>query len=184
MTAAERKRQSLLSALVAEAQEGLLQNIRGLVPTVEDAEDILQDVLYRLAASIDDIRSLDTTTAWLYRVARNRVTDWYRNRSSSPQLTEVSGARGEPRLLEELLADTNGSPESRFMRRQMGEAIDEALSTLPANQREVFIWHEIEGLSFKQIAQRTGRPLNTLLSQKRYAVKELRSQLKDLTIQL
>lgn len=179
MTAAERKRQTLLARIIAQTQEGLLQNIRWLVPTVEDAEDIMQDVLYRLTNSFDDIRSLDKATAWLYRVARNRVTDWYRSRSASPQIVEPGGSGDDRYLLEEMLPDRSGTPESAFMRREVGEAIDEALSTLPAKQREVFVWHEIEGISFAQIAQRTGRPVNTLLSQKRYAVKELRHQLQE-----
>ena len=180
MTAAESRRQNLLAEIIERSQAELLQTIRWLVPTLEDAEDILQDVLYRLAISFDDIRSLEQISGWLYTVARNRVTDWYRSRSSSPRARELQMATGEPYLLEELLPDVSDNPELRFMRREMGEAIDEALAALPPRQRDVFIWHEIEGFSFAQIAERTGLPINTLLSQKRYAVQGLRSQLNGL----
>lgn len=180
MTAAERTKHNLIREIVAESSEQLLQTIRWLLPTVEDAEDILQDVLYRLWRNIDEIKSLDKTTAWLFRVARNRVTDWYRSRSTSPKIQEHVGGGEDRLLLEELLPDMTDNPERRHEQLEMGMAIDEALSTLPPKQRDVFIWHEIEGRSFAEIAGRTGTPVNTLLSQKRYAVLELRTQLQHL----
>lgn len=180
MAAAEITKHNLITEIVAESRERLLQTIRWLVPTMEDAEDILQDVLYRLWGNFDEIKSLDKTTAWMFRVARNRVTDWYRSRSTSPNIQDHVGG-GEGRLLlEELLPDMTGNPESRHEQLAMGMAIDEALSTLPPKQRDVFVWHEIEGRSFAEIAERTGTPVNTLLSQKRYAVLELRTQLQHL----
>ncbi len=179
MAAAKRTKHNLITEIVTESRELLLQTIRWLVPTMEDAEDILQDVLYRLWGNIDEIKSLNKTTTWLLIVARNRVIDWYRSRSTSPNIQDHEG--GEDRLLlEEFLPDMTDNPESRHEQLEMGMAIDEALSTLPPKQRDVFVWHEIEGRSFAEIAGRTGTPVNTLLSQKRYAVLELRTQLQHL----
>ena len=179
MTAAEISKRKLIAEIVADSQEQLLDTIRWLVPTMEDAEDILQDVFYRLWANIDEIRSLENTAAWLYRVARNRVTDWYRNRSTSPRVQAQQPGGEDHYLLEDLLPASTDNPESRQERLEMGLAIDEALSSLPPNQRDVFVRHEIEGHSFRDIVAQTGIPMNTLLSRKHYAVLELRDQLKN-----
>lgn len=180
MAAAKRTKHNLITEIVTESRELLLQTIRWLVPTMEDAEDILQDVLYRLWGNIDEIKSLNKTTTWLLIVARNRVIDWYRSRSTSPNIQDHEGGGEDRLLLEELLPDMTDNPECRHEQLEMGMAIDEALSTLPPKQRNVFVWHEIEGRSFAEIADRTGTSVNTLLSQKRYAVLELRTQLQHL----
>ena len=146
---------------------------------MEDAEDVLQDVLMRLWVNFDDIKSLDKASAWLFRVARNRVTDWYRSRSTSPRALDQKINGDDYFLLEELLPNTADTPENRYAQKEMGLAIDDALTTLPPKQRDVFVWHEIEGRSFAEIADHTGIAINTLLSQKRYAVLELRSILSD-----
>ena len=183
MAAAELQKRRLITTTVRRLSRGLLDTINALVPTREDAEDILQDVLYRFSANFDNIRSLDRASAWLYRVARNRVTDWYRARSRRPATsvaTALPSSAEQGYLLEEYLPDLSHDPERIFVRKEIIAAIEQALENLPPAQRDVFIWHEIDGISFAEIAALTGDPLNTLLSRKRYAIRDLRQQLKEL----
>jgi RNA polymerase sigma factor (sigma-70 family) len=183
MTAAEIRRQRLIEGIARDYREQLFRFIRSWVPTYEDAEDILQDVLYRLTASFDQIISLERAGAWLYTAVRNRISDFYRKQARRVD-RDPAGPGSEKneaaRLLDEILPDLSQSPEQRFEREALGEAIIEALAKLPEEQREVFIWHEVEGLSFNEIAEITGAPINTLLSRKRYAIHELRKQLQAL----
>lgn len=178
MTAAQAQRRRSIDRIVRDYRQRLLSFIRWLAPTLADTEDILQDVLYQFTVSFDDIRSLEDSAAWLFRVARNRVTDLARKPSLGRQLDPAAGVEGY--LLEELLPDPSAGPERRFMQVEMAQAIEAALEALPEPQRDVFIWHELQGLSFNEIADLTGEPLNTLLSRKRYAVLALRARLKDL----
>ena len=178
MTAAQAQRRRSIDRIVRDYRRRLLSFIRWLAPTRADTEDILQDVLYQFTVSFDDIRSLEDSAAWLFRVARNRVTDLARKPSLGRQLDPAAGVEGY--LLEELLPDPSAGPERRFMQVEMAQAIEAALEALPEPQRDVFIWHELQGLSFNEIADLTGEPLNTLLSRKRYAVLALRARLKDL----
>ena len=178
MTAAQAQRRRSIDRIVRDYRRRLLSFIRWLAPTRADTEDLLQDVLYQFTVSFDDIRSLEDSAAWLFRVARNRVTDLARNPSLGRQLDPAADV--EAYLLEELLPDPSAGPERRFMQVEMAQAIEAALEALPEPQRDVFIWHELQGLSFNEIADLTGEPLNTLLSRKRYAVLALRARLKDL----
>ena len=155
----------------------LLGFIRKQVPTADDAEDLLQDVFVSLTASTEPIAEV---TNWLYRVARNRIIDWYRKKKTVT-MSKLSGgdAASEQRIMETLLPSVN-DPDADLLRSTFWEALNGSLDELPASQREVFVMHELDGLSFKQIAELTGTPLNTLLTRKHYAVRELRESLRSL----
>lgn len=177
------KRTRLIESVVIEARGWLLNSVRSLVPRYEDAEDIVQDVLHQFTAGYDQIRSLESTSAWLYRAMKNQVSDFYRKRSRTiegTQMVATGNDTGTTYLLEELVHDTGTTPERDFDLKMLQTRLETAIESLPESQREVFIWHEIEGLSFKDIAELTGDSQNTLLSRKRYAVLALRKQLNDL----
>ena len=184
MTAAER---IYLNDLVEEEQGRLLNFIRSRVGDEEDARDILQDVLYQLTIGFDDIRSLNRLTSWLFTVARNRITDYFRkskpDRLSSQRMISRDGEEG-PLMLEDILPALTRSPEDEYMRSVIWEAIEECLGRLPEEQRDVFIMNEFEDMSFKEISAITGEGINTLLSRKRYAVTYLREQLRELYTQI
>lgn len=177
------KRSEIIEDIIDEARSWLLDSVQGLVPRYEDAEDIVQDVFYQFVGGFDQIRSLESSYAWLYRTARNRVTDFYRRRGRTVEgtLRSVSMTEGEnSRLLEEIITDNDATPERGLELRELERRLEAAIESLPEPQREVFVWHEIEELSFKEIAELTGDSVNTLLSRKRYAVVALRKQLTDL----
>lgn len=163
-------------------KDKLLGFIRGRVSTLEEAEDILQDVFYQFIAGFNTIESLDRVTSWLYSVARNKIIDRYRRDSSRPKRTDfelISGNDGEaPLTLQEILPDLDNTPESTLLREAIWDEITEALTELPAEQREIFILNEIEEKGFKEIAEETGVSINTLLSRKRYAILALRKRLQ------
>ncbi len=167
-------------ASITEAVRGqrgrLLDYIRRRVRTEQDAEDILQDVLLQLAASYNVAEPIEQITAWLFTVARNKVIDWYRKRK--PQSLPIMDEG--PLNLEQILFDPAQNPDVVFARSLVWTELAEALDELPEEQRDVFIMHELQGMSFKEIAQSTGVPLNTLLSRKRYAVLFLRDRLQEL----
>ncbi|MBT4359894.1 MAG: RNA polymerase sigma factor [Candidatus Marinimicrobia bacterium] len=174
-----------MSAVVLEAREWLLNSVSGMVPRYEDAEDIVQDVFHQFTGAYGELRSLEATSAWLYRTARNKGSDFYRRRSrtiegshNAVQARDVE----EGQFLENLLHDTELHSASLLEQSQLQEQLEAAIEELPELQREVFIWHEIEGLSFKEIAELTGDSQNTLLSRKRYAVLALRKKLNDLYV--
>ena len=124
---------------------------------------------------------IENLTAWLFTVARNKITDWYRKRR--PVALRESGdeiGEGVPINLEEILFDLQDGPDRAYWRSTVWSELAEALDELPEEQRAVFVWHELEGHSFKEIAELTGEPINTLLSRKRYAVLALRERLQDL----
>lgn len=160
----------------------LLSFIRGRVKSAEEAEDILQDVFYQFVTGFEAIESLDRVTSWLYSVARNKIIDRYRRDAARPRTLTLDGSPAaddeSPLSLQEILPDLGNTPEGTMMRDAIWEEITLALEDLPAEQREVFIQNEIEEESFREISERTGVSLNTLLSRKRYAILALRKRLQ------
>jgi RNA polymerase sigma factor (sigma-70 family) len=167
-----------ISEAIKLEQVRLRNFIRKRVPDPRDAEDILQDVFFELVEAYRLMKPIEQVTAWLFRVARNRIIDRFRGhkveiRTSDP----VVGADGETLLLEDLLPSPDAGPEADFARNVLLDELEEALADLPDEQREVFIANELEGRSFKVLAAETGVSVNTLLSRKRYAVLYLRKRL-------
>jgi RNA polymerase sigma factor (sigma-70 family) len=160
-------------------RQRLLDFIRRRVETEEDAEDILQDVFLQLFSTPDATESIEHLTAWLFTVARNKVIDWYRKKRKVPQNGQDSSANG-PLHLEEILFDPLQDPDRLFIRSLVWTELADALDELPYEQKLVFVLHELEGRSFRDIAVLTGEPLSTLLSRKRYAVLHLRERLREL----
>ena len=158
----------------------LMQFIRPKVNSQEQAEDILQDVWYQFSATLNSA-PIEQVGAWLYRVARNRITDEYRRKK--PVLLEDEAEEenedGDISFKEILLAE-NATPETEYLRNLFWEELYIALAELPEEQRQVFIWHELEDVSFQEISDRTGANIKTLISRKRYAVMHLRKRLKEL----
>ncbi|MEM8965814.1 MAG: sigma-70 family RNA polymerase sigma factor [Bacteroidota bacterium] len=171
-----------ISLAVQRERPRLLSFIQQRIPDREEAEDILQDVFYQFTEAYRTVKSIDRVTSWLFTVARNKITDRYRKkkpRSFSEQ--SVSSDEGDTALrLEDMLTDLSNHPESKLMRSVIWHAVEEALEEMPQDQREVFVMHEFEDLSFKEISTITNAPVNTLLSRKRYAVLFLRKRLQNL----
>jgi RNA polymerase sigma factor (sigma-70 family) len=169
-----------ISDAVSREQSRLRSFIRRRVADPRDAEDILQDVFFELVEAYRMMRPVEQLTAWLFRVARNRITDLFRKTSREGVRTEpVKFAEdGEELLLEELLPSPEAGPDAVYARSVLLEELDEALEELPPEQREVFVAHELMGRSFKELAAETGVSLNTLLSRKHYAVLHLRERLQ------
>jgi RNA polymerase sigma factor (sigma-70 family) len=167
---------------IAEALERdeprLRSFIRKRVLDIEDAEDVFQDVFYELISAYRMMKPAEQVTAWLYRVARNRITDLFRRKKavSLNEPLEEDGAE----TLEDLLPSPDAGPDAMYARNVMIDAMEEALEELPESQREVFVAHELMGKSFKELAEETGTSVNTLLSQKRYAVLHLRKRLQEM----
>jgi RNA polymerase sigma factor (sigma-70 family) len=174
--------QQLQENTFLKEKDKLLGFIRNRVSSLEEAEDILQDVFYQFVAGFDAIESLDRTTSWLYSVARNKIIDRYRRDATRPKQTDfelISGREEDaPLTLQEILPDLDNSPESTLLREAIWDEVTEALAELPADQREVFIQNEIEEKGFREIAEETGVSINTLLSRKRYAIMTLRKKLQ------
>ena len=168
---------------IAEAMERdeprLRRFVRSRVLDTGDVEDILQDVFFELIAAYRLLKPAEQMTAWLFRVARNRITDLFRKRKSA-SLDEVAESGEEDRTLGDLLPSPDAGPDAVFARNLLFDALEEALEELPAHQREVFLAHESEGRSFKELAEETGVSVNTLLSRKRYAVLHLRERLGEI----
>ncbi len=160
----------------------LLSFIRGRVASLEEAEDILQDVFYQFVAGFESIESLDRVTSWLYSVARNKIIDGYRRDAARPKKTDFEGAIGRdddsPLTLQEILPDLDNTPEATLLREAIWDEITQALDELPADQRQIFIQNEMEERSFREISEETGVSINTLLSRKRYAIIALRKRLQ------
>jgi RNA polymerase sigma factor (sigma-70 family) len=148
-----------------------------------EAEDILQDVFTQFVVGYDEIRSFEGMSSWLFTTARNRITDLFRKKKPIPfsdrKIDQKDGEDG-PLSLEDILPDLSSMPDEEYFRSVIWEAVNEALDELPEEQRNVFVWHEFEDQSFKEIAQKTGETVNTLLSRKRYAVLHLRTKLEEL----
>lgn len=162
----------------------LMRFIRQRVRVAEDAEDIMQDVFSQFVEVYRTIEGIDRSSAWLYTVARNKIID--KSRKKKPETFSnliYSGAGdedGDSPGLEELIPDLSGMPDEQYARNMIMSRIAEALEELPIEQRQVFVSHEFEDKSFKQIAEETGVTVNTALSRKHYAVRYLRVRLQDL----
>jgi len=169
-----------ISEAIEREQSRLRNFIRRRVADRDDAEDVLQDVFYELVEAYRLMKPVEQVTAWLFRVARNRIIDLFRKKSREalrnqpPAVTED----GETLPLEELLPSPEAGPDAAYARSVLLEELDAALDELPDEQREVFIAHELMGYSFKEIAAQTGVSVNTLLSRKHYAVLYLRERLQ------
>ena len=163
-------------------KDKLLGFIRSRVSSVEEAEDILQDVFFQFVSGFETIESLDRVTSWLYSVARNKIIDRYRRDASRPQRTDFEWITGKeddvPLTLQDILPDLDNTPESTLLREAIWDEITDALAELPADQREIFIQNEMEEKSFREIADEMGVSINTLLSRKRYAILALRKRLQ------
>jgi RNA polymerase sigma factor (sigma-70 family) len=170
-----------ISKIVAEERSRLRNFIRRRVPDPGDAEDVLQDVFYRLVEANTLLMPIEHATGWLFSVARNRITDLFRKKKpenfSDVTVENESGARLG---IEDLLPSPDAGPEAIYARNVLLDELELALEELPDEQREVFIQHELEGRTFKQIAAETGVSVNTLLSRKRYAVLHLRERLRSI----
>ena len=153
--------------------------IRRRVADPSDAEDILQEVFYELVETYRLMKPIEQVGAWLFRVARNRITDLFRKRKPEASTNDpVVAEEGEFLTLEDLLPSRDAGPEAAYARTVLLEELEDALAELPEEQREVFLAHEIEGRSFKDLAVETGLSVNTLLSRKHYAVIHLRERLR------
>jgi RNA polymerase sigma factor (sigma-70 family) len=170
-----------ISEIVAKERSRLRDFIRRRVPDPSDAEDIVQEVFYELVEANRLLMPIEHVTGWLFRVARNRITDLFRKKKpESFGNRTVEGEEGELLQLEDLLPSRDAGPEALYIRNVLLEELELAIDELPAEQREVFIAHELEGRSFKEMAAETGVSVNTLLSRKRYAVLHLRERLQDI----
>ncbi len=170
-----------ISEVVKREQSRLLNFIRRRVKEPLDAEDILQDVFYQLVEANRLLMPIEHVTGWLFRVARNRITDLFRKKKPESFSDGVAeGEDGELLRIEDLLPSPNAGPEALYIRSVMLDELELALDELPEEQREVFVGHELEGRSFKEMAAETGVTVNTLLARKRYAVLHLRERLRSI----
>ncbi len=170
-----------ISEVVVEQRSRLRNFIRRRVPDPSDAEDIVQEVFYELVEANRLLMPIDHVTGWLFRVARNRITDLFRKKKPET----FSGAAlededGELLRIEDLLPSADAGPEALYFRNVLLDELEFALGELPREQREVFVAHELEGRSFKELSVESGVSVNTLLSRKRYAVLHLRERLQSI----
>jgi RNA polymerase sigma factor (sigma-70 family) len=169
----------LISDAMERDQPRLRSFIRKHIADRNEAEDILQDVFYELIETYRMMKPVEHVTAWLFRVARNRMVDLFRRKKPNSLNTPAS-AETDADTLEDLLPSSDAGPEAAYARSLLLDALEEALEELPAAQREVFVAHELMGRSFKEISAETGLSVNTLLSRKRYAVLHLRQRLQSI----
>jgi RNA polymerase sigma factor (sigma-70 family) len=170
-----------ISEVVKREQLRLRNFIRRRVPDPLDAEDILQEVFYQLVEANRLLMPIEHVTGWLFRVARNRIIDLFRKKK--PEIfsdAAVADGDGELLRLEDLLPSPDAGPDALYVRSVLLDELEFALGELPEEQREVFVGHELEGRSFKEMAAETGVSVNTLLSRKRYAVLHLRERLQSI----
>jgi len=178
-TMTEQDRQ--ITAVMARERPRLRNFIRKRVANESDVDDLVQEVFCELVEANRLLLPIDYVSAWLFRVARNRITDLFRKKKPVNFADlDVAGAEGELLNFEDLLPSADDGPEALYARGMLMDALEIALDELPEEQRDVFIAHEVEGLSFKEIAAESGVKVNTLLSRKRYAVLYLRERLKGL----
>jgi RNA polymerase sigma factor (sigma-70 family) len=171
-----------VAQVFAKYRERLLKFIRSRVRALEDAEDIVQDVFYQFARVNDLASPVEQTAAWLYRAARNRIIDSYKKKKAIPFSVLADDDRGDDDLSDfiDILSADEITPETETLRSFVWDAIKNALDELPQAQRDIFIQTEFEGLPVKEIAEKTGLSVNTLLSRKHYAVKHLRKKLREI----
>jgi len=170
-----------ISEIVAGQRSRLRNFIRRRVPDPSDAEDIVQEVFYELVEANRLLMPIEHMTGWLFRVARNRITDLFRKKKPVPfSGAAVEDEDGELLQIEDLLPSPDAGPEALYFRNVLLDELEFALGELPGEQREVFVAHELEGRSFKEMAAETGVSMNTLLSRKRYAVLHLRERLQSI----
>ncbi len=178
--AADQDRQ--IADVVRREGSRLLGFIRARVPDPAAAEDILQDAFFELVLAYRLTRRIEDASAWLFRVARNRITDWFRLRK--PEISTAAPARSddedEAPLLGDLLPSGDAGPEAAYARAVLVEELEDALAELPREQRDAFIAHEIDGKSFRELSEETGVGINTLLARKHYAVRHLRERLRTI----
>jgi RNA polymerase sigma factor (sigma-70 family) len=169
-----------ISAIFTEQRSRLRNFIRRRVPDPRDAEDILQDAFYKLVEANRLLMPIDHVTSWLFRVARNRITDLFRKKK--PEAFNAASIEDDDRELqiEDMLPSPDAGPEALYVRNELLDQLELALDELPEEQREVFVAHELEGRSFKELAAETGVGVNTLLSRKRYAMLHLRERLQSI----
>jgi RNA polymerase sigma factor (sigma-70 family) len=170
-----------ISEVVKREQSRLRNFIRRRVPDPRDAEDVLQDVFYKLVEANRLLMPIEHVTGWLFRVARNRITDLFRKkRPESFSDTALADQDGELLQVEDLLPSPDAGPDALYARNVLLDELELAIDELPEEQRDVFVAHELEGRSFKEMAAATGVGVNTLLSRKRYAVRHLRERLQSI----
>ena len=169
-----------ISEIVAGERSRLRNFIRRRVPDPSDAEDILQEVFYELVEANRLLMPIGHVTGWLFRVARNRITDLFRKKKPvASSDVAVEDEDGELLRIEDLLPSPDAGPEALYFRNVLLDELEFALGELPAEQREVFVAQELDGHSFKEMAAETGVSVNTLLSRKRYAMLHLRERLQS-----
>jgi RNA polymerase sigma factor (sigma-70 family) len=173
---------SSIAETFAEYSRLLLNFIRGRVNRFEDAEDILQDVFFQFAKASDMINPIENSAAWLYRAARNKIIDHYKKKKDEP-LPGYYDDDEDGYVIDEIADILNGeaaTPETEYLRSLILQEIGDALKELPEEQRTVFVQTEIDGMPVKEVAEKSGVPVGTVLSRKRYAVQFLRKRLKEL----
>ena len=169
-----------ISEVVKREQSRLRNFIGRRVPDPRDAEDILQDVFYELVEANRLLMPIEHVTGWLFRVARNRITDLFRKKKPEGfSDAAIEGEDGELLQIEDLLPSPDAGPEALYFHEVLLDELEEALEELPKEQREVFDAHDLEGRTFKEMSAATGVSVNTLLSRKRYAVLHLRERLQS-----
>jgi RNA polymerase sigma factor (sigma-70 family) len=175
------KQDRRIAEVVRQEESRLRRFIRSRVRDRSDVEDVLQDVFSELVEANRRLMPIDHVTGWLFRVARNRIIDLFRKKQPEHfSDAAMVGDDGEPRLFEELLPSPDDGPDALYARQVLLDAIAIAMDELPEEQRDVFVAHEFDGQSFKEISATTGVGVNTLLSRKRYAVLQLRERLRTI----
>jgi len=170
-----------ISEIVTEQRSRLRNFIRKRVADEADVEDLLQDVFYELVRANRLLMPIDYVTGWLYRVARNRITDWFRKKKPETFTdAAVADEDGDWLQIEDMLPSPEAGPDAAYVRHLLLDEMEAALAELPDEQRDVFVAHELEGRSFKELAAESGVSINTLLSRKRYAVLHLRERLQSI----
>ncbi len=184
-TESTREQNRQIGEAVQSERSRLLDFIRRRVPSEEEAEDIVQDVFYELIEAYRIMKPIEKLTAWLFRVARNKISDRYRKKTTQPLENQRhayinKNEEEDTYLLADVLTGPATSAEDEMMREMILDTLAEALDELPPEQKDVFVWHELEDRSFREITEMTGISQNTLLSRKRYAVLYLRQRLQFL----
>jgi RNA polymerase sigma factor (sigma-70 family) len=169
-----------ISEVVAKQGTRLRNFIRRRVPNDADAEDLVQEVFYELVEANRLLMPIEYVTGWLFQVARNRITDLFRKKKPE-NFSDASATdeNGELLRIEDLLPSPDAGPEAAYVRSEMLEELEVAIGELPEEQRKVFLAHEVEGKTFKELSEEAGVSINTLLSRKRYAVLQLRERLQS-----